>query len=446
MNLNDSNLEAALAAVGAADTMPRFAELRAAWPAWVAELRGMTSDAAPEGFTPDEWAPAGMMADGVDPVVVAGNGLGFVAVGDGEVAVTAAGLTNAATAAVLAAGFRVCAYDPSDESGDVVFPDQLEETGALPRPAGRVERGTDEQAVILADTVAANAVLVTVRIHAFGIRRKAGASLDVSADGERIDESVLSIGKKLIDSKTYDEIASLDGRFRREVEKRALPSRFRRGTWLLPIRLLDWFEVEVEAYREERAVLVEQLCGEYAGLVEAAEAALGPLFNARQYPDVVMVRACYRVETQYESPGVPKALEAVAPEIFAREGRKLRNAMEEAAREARDALRRGLLAVVGNLQDKLTPEEGKKKRLSGAAVVNLNEWLELFDARNVTSDGDLSALVERCRGLMAGVDRDLLKDDETIREQVRGGFAAVTKSLGAMVEDGPVRRFTFDDE
>lgn len=435
VNLRDANLGEKLVFMGT-DINP-FKAVQNVWPSWVAWL-------AEAELTPDDWAPDLVVFEGAEAVTEAA-GFVFAVVGDGEIVVV--GTIDEDTAPIgraVAAGFRTGVL-VSDDDGVRVKIAQAE--GFVPRPAGRVDAGTQTEATVLAGTVAANAVLVSVAIHSFGIRRRAGKALSVTEDqsGQTVDESVLSIGKKLIDSETWDAVASLDGSFRREVERHALASRLRRGTWLLPIRLLDWFEAELEDYQGERAALVDQLCAEYETLIESARGKLGPLFDERQYPSVDVVRDCYRVDVRYESPGVPAALEAVAPEIFAREASKLRGAMESAALEARLALRRGLLDVVANIQGKLSAEEGKKKRLSTAAVENLNSWLELFNDRDITSDADLAALVEKCRGLMSGVDRDLLKDDAAVAKQVRDGFAEVTTKLGGMVEEAPERFFDLED-
>lgn len=440
VKLTDADFTERLAAIGLAAADP-FAAARAEWPVFAAWL-------AAEGLEPADWAPSLAVFEEATPLVEAG-GLNLVVVGDGEIVLvgTDDGEDRSIADRAVAAGFRSAELVEGEDGFSVRFAESAQPEGSLPRPAGRVDDGTQTEGTVLAGTVAANALLVTVSIHSFGIRRKAGKSLSVTEDqsGESVDEKVLSIGKKLIDSATYDEIAALDGAFRREVERRALPSRFRRGTWLLPIRLLDWFEDELEMYQEDRAKLVDALCAAYAGLIEEARGKLGPLFDARQYPEVDVVRRCYSVDTRYESPGVPAALEAVRPDLFAREANKLRGAMEEAAQAARVALRKGLLDVVATVQDKLTDEPGKKKRLSEAAIANLQSWLELFDDRNITSDAELSALVERCRGLMAGVDRDLLKDDAAVAAQVKAGFAEVTTKLGGMVEVAPERFFDLED-
>jgi len=427
-----------LTAVGlSTEAIRAFRPAQAEWSTWVAFLTG-------EGLVPADWAPDLAAFDEADAIIEV-EGRTFGVIGTGEVVlVSPDGQDSPAFEPARRAGFRVADLNTNAE-GNIAATIIAGPAGALPRPAGRVDSGTQTESVVLADMVAANALLVTVSIHAFGIRRRAGKQLTVTEDetGRAVDEKVLSIGKKLIDSGDYDAIVSLDGAFRREVERCALPSRFRRGTWLLPIRLLDWFEAELADYQAKRATLVDALCAAYARLIEEARVKLGPIFDARQYPDVDVVRACYRVDTQYESPGVPAALEAARPELFARESRKLRNAMEEAAQAARLALRQGLLNVVATVQDKLTVEEGKRKRLTEAAVENLASWLELFEDRNITNDVDLADLVERCQRLMDGVDRELLRDDTAVAAQVKAGFAEVTATLSVLVEDAPERRFDF---
>ena len=158
-----------------------------------------------------------------------------------------------------------------------------------------------------------------------------------------------------------------------------------------------------------------------------------------------VTRARFGVFVRYESPGVPEALKEVAPELYARELGKLRSSVEEAAKEARDVLRKGLLDLVRDLMDKLNPADGGKRVIKDAALINLNEFLDLFSARNVTNDRDLAALVEKCRGVLAGTDRTALKE-ATVKAQVLGVFSEVSGKLETMVKVAPKRFFDFSDD
>lgn len=302
----------------------------------------------------------------------------------------------------------------------------------------------------LAKTVNENSILVSVGVHRLGIRR------DVSSEKLKVkgqtsvdttDPEMIRATKKLVKSKEYDAIIKLDGAFYREIQRRVIPSNFRRGVYLLPLKLLDWFEEEYKKYEDKRESLVDAFIGVYDERVSEAREKLGTLFRARDYPSARAARSAFWVEKGYESIGVPDKLRDINQELFDNERKRLKRSMEEAAQEVRVTLRAGLLELVEHLQTRLQPnDEGKVQRLHKTAVTNLTGWLELFEARDITNDQELSDLVSKLKSVTEGRDRDTLRDDETVRGQVTSTLSDVKTSLNSMVTDARRRVFNLDDD
>jgi hypothetical protein len=86
-------------------------------------------------------------------------------------------------------------------------------------------------------------------------------------------------------------------------------------------------------------------------------------------------------------------------------------------------LRQGLYELVGRMVDRLTGDNGRPRVFWDSLVSNLDNFLQVFDARNLSNDEDLAALVERCRELMTGVEPKNLRRDAALREAVQRGFS-----------------------
>ena len=96
--------------------------------------------------------------------------------------------------------------------------------------------------------------------------------------------------------------------------------------------------------------------------------------------------------------------------------------------------------------DRLTSDNGKARVFWDSPVTNLANFLEVFDARNLSNDEDLSALVERCRELMTGVEPKDLRSDAALREAVRRGFSQVEGQMDRLPPVGATRRIRFEEE
>jgi hypothetical protein len=286
------------------------------------------------------------------------------------------------------------------------------------------------------------AVCLSLAVGCLGTRRKvAAASIQVDAD-----KDMLHVSKAILESKELDAIKTLDGEMRTWLGKRALPSPFRRGTYLIPLDLVEQVDAKIGEYQEKRRTLVDAFLAVYDKSVEDARKRLNGLFDAADYPGADKVRATFYVDVRYLAFGVPEKLEGIRKDIFEREKAKAESQWREASDEVRQALRAGLADLVDHMVERLQGNgDGKPKVFRGTLVENMTEYLDLFDPRNVTDDTQLAQLVERCRKTLDGVDADALRASDAIRTKVREGMAQVQATLDTMVIDRPARRIVLED-
>ncbi|MBN1772533.1 MAG: hypothetical protein JXB32_14785 [Deltaproteobacteria bacterium] len=286
------------------------------------------------------------------------------------------------------------------------------------------------------------AVCLSLTVGCLGVRRKVpAASIQVDAD-----KDLLHVSKAILESKELDTIKTLDGELRTWLAKRALPSPFRRGTYLIPLGLVEQVDAKLAEYQENRRDLVAQFLAVYDHSVEDAKKRLNGLFDVTDYPSDERLRAAFYVDVRYLAFGVPEKLEGIRRDIFEREKAKAETQWREASEEVRQALRAGLADLVDHMVERLQGNgDGKPKTFRDSLVGNMQEYLELFAPRNVTDDTQLAQLVGRCRNALDGVDADALRSSAAIRTKVREGMAQVQATLDTMVIDRPSRRIVLED-
>lgn len=267
-------------------------------------------------------------------------------------------------------------------------------------------------------------------------RRVSTSQVEVDADRD-----VVRVSKQLLSAPELLAIEHFDAKIRRYVNSFCLPSLLRGGVFLLPLGLVERVDLRLEELHTERSALVETFLATYPDLVTAARAQLRGLFNPDDYPEVSSMGAAFSFSWRYVSFRVPETLAAIDRSIFAREREKASRQWSEAAGIIQNLLRANMAELVSHMTDRLTPaSDGKPKVFRNTAVSNLTEFLKTFEARNVTDDRELTAIVDRARQLLDGVEPENLRRSDDIRETVRSGFAEINRSLDSMITNRPARR------
>lgn len=277
-------------------------------------------------------------------------------------------------------------------------------------------------------------VCVSLTLNRIGTRRKVSTTqVEVNTD-----KKMLHVSKEIFRSEEFKRITSLDAEIRGFLAETTLPATqlFRGGVYLIPIPLVAMVDARLEDYRAERQRRVDAFLAAYPQLIESAREHLKDLYNPNDYPPIEQVRAEFGMSTQYMSLGVPEVLEGISKSIFKRESAAAAAKVASAAEEIKAAMRDSLKQLVDHMVERLTPKDGETegpKKFHYTLVTNLQQYLDVFDAKNITGDTELAELVGQCRALLNGVDPKKLRENGDVREYVKGGFEKIQGQLGSMV-------------
>lgn len=303
------------------------------------------------------------------------------------------------------------------------------------------------------------AVCLVVRRGKLGVRRKAKAvrvsaqmPLNFADVGGAVmtdaDTTMVSVSKKLLDCTEYGAITTVDGKVRTYLEERCLPSMFKRGIWLLPIDLVDDVWSQLEIYSAERQAAVDAFLAVYEQKCDEAAGKLRTLYNASDYPPLERVRNAFHFSWQLVSFDVPGRLNKLRKDLYDAEKKKMADSLQAAAEEIQTGLRAAFQSLITSMAASLEPDnaDGKKKKFYSSKLEHLSTFLALFQARNITDDSELAALVKTARDLIDGVDVEMIRDSDELRTAMSEEFSALGEQLSTLVGAAPRRLIDLDDE
>lgn len=290
-------------------------------------------------------------------------------------------------------------------------------------------------------SIAENTVLLSLDFSSFGNSRTVDSRSVI--DSAETDPRLVKVQKVLFESAEFAAIKTADGHIKRFIESRSLPGIFKTGTFLVPIPLVQGIETHLHELRKWRDGLVDAFVAVLPSLIELSKKRLGPLFNATDYPSPEGMKASFGFRWSYLSLQTPKSLQGVSAELFQKEQEKMQGLWKEAHGELTNLLRGQMLDLVAKMNSALAPgQEGKKKAFKGASITKIAEFLEIFDARNVTNDEQLKALVKQARDLINGVDAKTINDNDRVKTKLSAAFGNMEATLAGMVTDAPSRKIT----
>lgn len=293
-----------------------------------------------------------------------------------------------------------------------------------------------------------DSVGLSVQLSKIGDRRKVPTK---AVDVGKAKPEWMGVTKKLFESKSMQEITTLDGEIRKYLYARSVPSNFFKGVYFVSTQIAEQVDKQLIMYSEKRKSLAEAFAVEYPSLLEAARIALNEHFDATDYPTVLEAYNDFTMEWLYIQIATPANLVCASAELLEREQTKMQAKMAEIGDSVSQLLTQEMLGLVDNMVDKLRPgtvdEKGKLKKpvFREANIVNFREFFENFQYRNITNNAELDAVLGKCRQLLAGVEVKDLRDNDSLRETVRAGFDKVKEELAGMIDEAPRRAIRVED-
>jgi hypothetical protein len=132
----------------------------------------------------------------------------------------------------------------------------------------------------------------------------------------------------------------------------------------------------------------------------------------------------------------PEKLKSISASLFQQEQEKAATTWKEATDEVRQALRAGFGELVAHMTDRLTGD----KIFRNSLVENFADFLETFQARNITNDEELQSLVGKARQMLDGVNPDDLRKQEGLKDTIAAGMGKINSQLDSMIVNRPKRK------
>ena len=289
------------------------------------------------------------------------------------------------------------------------------------------------------------AFLLDLKLGQLTLSRKVASTM-VETDA---DPALLRISKKILDCPEMQAIKAHQRHIRGMIETLRLPTgdMFRPGMYLMPYSLLERTEDYLSKANEEMKGLIDTFLDVYTITIEQDKLALRSLFNEADYPPPTKIRTAFQMAYSYQTVATPESLKTFRFDIFKREEEKMRRMWEEAAAESQGALRQQALELARHAVEKLTPgEDGKPKTFKESMLGNWNEFIDLFQHKNITADSDLEGILNKVRNAIAGRKCSDIRSDASVAAEIKTLFEGVVGQLDGMVVARPTRRMNLEEE
>ena len=262
---------------------------------------------------------------------------------------------------------------------------------------------------------------------------------DQAADSFGAEGKFLSAGKKLLDTShpAFKAVTTVKGRAINYWKGVSLPFP-EPGIRLIRRDSVDRFDRQMEEFREELQLAVDELNGHYDELRQAARQRLGALFNPADY--VSSLTDAFSIEYDYPSVEPPEYLSQLSPELYEQECQRVQSRFDEAVELAEQAFTEELSRLIEHITERLHGEtDGRPKVFRDTAVTNLTEFFDRFRSLNVRSNAQLDELVGRAQQTLRGIEPQRLRDSPTLRQRIATQLTSVQSSLDGLLVDRPRR-------
>jgi hypothetical protein len=287
-------------------------------------------------------------------------------------------------------------------------------------------------------------VILQLQLRRPGSKRKVSTD---EIDAGDADKKLLSVAKDIYNSDELEAIVAHDTETRTFLRSISVPNTLLKGGhYCLRTEAVQMVDEYLDAREAESNGLIADFLGAYPTLKKIAQENLGKLFDERDYPSEDQLRRAFRWSVTWLALETPEALKKVRAAMYDREQKKLRKRFDEAAANVTVVLRQQVAALVSHMVDQLgtNPATGKRKGFRDSLVSNFREFLTKFPFRNL-GDDDLTKLVTDAGKLLDGVDPDMLRKNDGLRESVAAGFEGIKGKLDALLVEQPERAFAFEE-
>lgn len=278
------------------------------------------------------------------------------------------------------------------------------------------------------------------------------AKIDVKADDGTVGEAGFdykrhTVVQKLFGKDYLSPLVSQRAEFFAWLERHAVRSSLLgSGFYLVPHSLIPMVIEKIEAMTTERNELIDEFEGKYEDAQKEAKLKLGIHFDPSRYPDFSEVRSKFDMYFRWQDVNPAAALKTINKAAYEREVENAKIDWESTFEDIRFGLRAGFTDLTLGFAEAMGNDEaGKPKVFHASKVEKLRDFLETFEARDLTNDDELASLAKQAKELISTVDPKLLRKDFDQRKALADAFTKIRDDASKLVEVRS-RKLNLDDE
>lgn len=265
-------------------------------------------------------------------------------------------------------------------------------------------------------------VLVTLTFRQWTGRKKDKSVTDqVIKDNNAQSKKAGSFNKYLLaDCKELEAIGKFVSATRKRHLELTLPWQDG-GARLLPVAQLTTYQKWADEIEQEFTNLVKNFLNKYTVLVGGAAFAIGDMFDRNEYPDVDELKHKFSMELVYDPVPMQGDFRVdidteTKNDLVAQHEIKVRDRIAEATQDMFSRTK----DLLGRMVDRLAVgEDGKRNVFRDSMLESAQELVDQLHALNPTGNPDLEAIRQRLDATINGIDSDMLRKVDVIREGTR---------------------------
>ena len=257
------------------------------------------------------------------------------------------------------------------------------------------------------------------------------------------DETLFRVNKDLIERSALKPLRQVSQKASDILQNRALPFNIR-GVYYIPNGLITSVIESIREYEFSFTSRVEEFCERYSQYRDQARLRLNSHFRDSDYPSTDKIRQKFKWNLQMMAFSAPDSLQSVSSEMYEEANRRFHQEIEDFKDNSVTLLRHKFSELVSHIVERLTPDEdGNKKIFRNSMVGNLKDFLNDFEALNLTNDHELAEQVSRTRNLVEGISPEDLRVSTRLSQMITQNIAQVQETVANLIENAPKRRIRY---
>jgi predicted DNA-binding protein YlxM (UPF0122 family) len=281
-------------------------------------------------------------------------------------------------------------------------------------------------------SISSSAVLVELNVSTWGASKLDRDVADGVNRNNNASNDASKVYKNLAAGTTLvNDISKYAARIRLYHNEMTLPWS-NKGARILPVASVLEYKQNMNQFRTQYEAMCNNLYTQYANLVSTAQANLGALYKASDYPDVEDIKSKYGLRLVF-SP-LPEAgdfrldtanedMAALREEMAASYEADFQDRLAKAVREPWDRLHDELRALSNKLHD--VEGDETKKRYHDSLITNPQQLCSLLTKLNITNDPQLEEARRDLERALVGVEIEDIKEYGHVRSDVKAKVDAI---------------------